>query len=125
VVVPLAEDDAYTYSYINSIYNASVEERQSYRRGRLHIDGVASPDIRAVEYFRWDGEPRQASDRYEQAAPPNDQSQLLIRVTPQYRQRLSGSRWAVDLGDRFGDALVRVVPERLPLAVAVLRGWRP
>ena len=125
VVVPLADGEPYTYSYVNSIYNAPVEERHIRSDGRLHIAAVASPDIRAVEYFRWAGEPRLVRDLYEQAAPPNDQPQLLIRVTPAYKQQLAGAAWHVDLAHEFADGLVRISPERLPLTVAVARGWRP
>jgi hypothetical protein len=125
VVVPMHEGQHYTYSYLNSVYRAPVEERHSYAGGRLHVLSVASPDIRAVEYFRWSGEPVQAGGIYEQAAPDNEQTQLLIRVTPQYQQRLAGAGWSIDLGSTFGDSLVRVWPERRPIAWALIRGWRP
>jgi len=125
VILPLGEEEPYTYSYINSIYNAAVEERHVRLDGKLHITGVASPDIRAVEYFRWPGEPGLVRDLYEQAAPPNDQQQLLIRVTPAYAQQLAGPHWRVDLAQEFADGLVRVSPERLPLTGAIARGWRP
>jgi hypothetical protein len=118
VLVPLDEGASYSYSYLNSVYNAPVDERHYRSSNKLHITRVVSPDIRAVEYFRWNGEPRPTGAVYEQEAPPNDQAQLLIRVTPQYRQRLAGAGWEVDLAETFGEGLVRVVPARLPLLAA-------
>ena len=123
ILVPLADGQTYTYSYVNSIYNAPVEERHVRSSERLRIQSAVSPDIRAVEYFRWEGEPHRAGSDYEQAAPANEQRQLVIRVTPQFHQRIAGPEWDVDLAERFGDGVVRVSPARLPLASALLRGW--
>ena len=50
---------------------------------------------------------------------------LNIRVTPRYEQRLAGDGWSVDLAERFGDGSVRITTERIPVALALLRGWRP
>ena len=125
LVVPLRDGQAYTYSYINSIYGAAVEERHFRSSDKLQVSSVASTDIRAVEYFRWEGEPRLHRDSYEQTAPPNSQSQLLIRVTAQYQQVLDGPGWRVDLARTFGEGVVRVSPQRLSVTAALLRGWRP
>jgi hypothetical protein len=125
LIVPVREGETYTYSYVSSIYNAPVEETHLRDGDKLKIASVASPDVRAVEYFRWDGEPRLAGAAYVQAAPANEGGYLLIRVTPQYNQRLAGAAWTVDLAESFGDGRVRVVPQKMPQAVALLHGWRP
>ena len=125
VVVSLSDGEPYVYSYVNSIYDAPVEERHLRVHDHLSITEVRSPDIRAVEYFRWDGRIRAAGGAYEQAAPPNQAGRLAIRVTPAYQQRLAGAGWTVDLAGTFGDGVVQVSPERLPILVALLRGWRP
>jgi hypothetical protein len=124
-LLPLDEGEAYSYEYINSIYRSSVEERH-YRAGdALHVESAASPEIKAVEYFRWAGDPRLVGGLYEQRAPANTQQQLRIQVMAAYQQRLVSPRWSVDLGREFGDGLVLVSPRRLPLAIAAWRGWRP
>jgi len=134
VVVPLGPAGFYTYSYINSVYDAPVEEVHLRADDGLRITSVFSADIRAVEYFRWDGEPQPVGGRYRQSAPPNDQPQLVIRVTPQYRQQITCGPsyvlfgdcdgWKVDLADQFGDGLVRVSPARMPWALVLLARWR-
>jgi hypothetical protein len=126
IVERLDDGEAYVYSYVNSVYEATVEERHVRRGDALQITGVQSADIRAVEYFRWDGEPVRDGALWLQQAPrANETPRLMIRVTPRYSQRIVGDRWDVDLAATFGDAVVSVTPGRMPLAVALLHGWRP
>jgi hypothetical protein len=121
----LADGDPFTYSYVNSVYNAPVDERQVRANDRLVVTSVRSPDIRALEYFRWDTPVASVDDAYLQTAPPNSADYLRIQVTPPYRQRLASQRWAVDLAETFGDGVVLVTPQRLPALSALLGGWRP
>jgi len=121
----LDDGDRYVYAYVSSVYEAPVEERHLRSNDRLRITSVRSTDLKAVEYFRWDGEIRRVGDGYEQDAPRNATRRLEIRVTPRYRQRLVGTRWTVDLAESFGDGIVLVTAERLPILSALLRGWRP
>jgi hypothetical protein len=123
--VRLDDGARYVYAYVNSIYGAPVEERHVRAGGTLAITAVRSTDLRAVEYFRWDGQPERVGDAYEQPAPSNTTPRLAIRVTPAYGQRLVGESWALDLADRFGDGIVTVSPGWAPLGFALLHGWRP
>ena len=124
-LVPLPEDSHYIYSYVNSVYETRVDERHVRIGDRIRVTGVRSADPRAVEYFRWPGEPLLVSGAYEQEAPPNYVAALNIRVTPRHEQRLAGDGWSIDLAELFGDGVVRVAPERIPVALALLLGWRP
>jgi hypothetical protein len=123
VVERLYDGGSYVYSYINSVYETPVEEEHVRHGDLVSIAGVRSPDIRAVEYFRWFGEPVRAGAFWHQAAPANEAPRLTIRVTPRYEQRIAGNGWDVDLAAAFGDGVVTVTPSRVPLAVAVLHGW--
>lgn len=124
-VVWLDDGDRYVYSYVHSVYGTLVEERHLRSNDRLRITSVRSSDIKSVEYFRWDGDIRRVGDGWEQDAPRNEARRLEIRVTPAYHQRLVGDRWSVDLAEWFGDGIVLITAERLPILTALLRGWRP
>ena len=124
-VVWLDDGDRYVYAYVNSVYDAEVEERHLRSNDRLRITSVRSSDIKAVEYFGWTGDIRQVAGGWEEDAPRNEQRRLEIRITPRYRQRLSGPRWTVDLAAVYGDGIVLVTAERVPVITALLRGWRP
>jgi hypothetical protein len=122
----LDDGETYIYSYLNSIYNAPVEEHHiRTNNGNLSIVSVRSTSYQAVEYFRWDSDIRRVADAWEQTAPPNQVRSLSIRVSPQYRHRLTSVRWTVDLGEKFGDGIVDVSPERLPVYLLLSRGERP
>jgi len=125
VAVALPDGGRYTYSYVNSIYGAQVRERHVRRGDELSISRVDSSDIRAVEYFRWDGEPARAGDQWSQAAPANSNQRLTIRITPRYDQRLAGNGWEIRLSEAFGDGVVEVSAGSTPVATALARGWRP
>ena len=121
----LDDGETYVYSYINSIYEAPVEEHHlRTNNGALSIVKVRSPSYQAVEYFRWDGDIRRVGNAWEQTAPPNETRRLTIRITPHYQQRLTSVRWTVNLAEKFGDAVVEISPERLPLYLLFLKEGR-
>lgn len=125
LTVPLGDGERLRYSYLQSVYQAPVVEEQERRANRFWVLRVRSPDLRAVEYFRWDGPVRRDGDAYIQDAPPNEVSQLVIRVTAANAQRLEGAHWAIDLPGQFGDeALVRVRLGDVPRLLALLRDRR-
>src|SRR5436190_1144234 len=65
-VARLDDREAYVYSYTNSVYDAPVFEQHQRSDDQLGITSVRSPDIRAVEYFRWEGDITRTDGAYEQ-----------------------------------------------------------
>ncbi len=123
--IRLADGEALTYSYRQSIYLVPVHEDLVRRDDRLALRRVRSADIRSVEYFRWDGNIVQDSEGlWTQDAPATEQRELVIRVVPQGEQRIRTAQATVDLIRDQGEGVVTVRPERWPLALAVLRGAR-
>jgi hypothetical protein len=120
-VRPLDDREAFIYSYIQSVYNVPVVEEQVRDDGLLRIVRVRSSDIKAVEYFRWDGPIRQDETGYVQDAPRYEVAQLLIRITAPNDQTIRTSRWSIELPSRFGETVVTVRPLWLPRAIALLR----
>jgi hypothetical protein len=118
---PLDDRESFTYSYIQSVYNVLVVEEQVRHDGLLRIVRVRSSDIKAVEYFRWDGVIRQEDAGYVQDAPRYEVAQLVIRITAPNEQTLRTQRWSLDLPSRFGETVVTVRPLWLPRAIAL---WR-
>lgn len=119
-VVPLGDGGRYEYSYQQSIYQVPVTEEHLRVADTLGIVRVRSVDLRAVEYFRWDGRIRRAGDEFVQDAPPNHVAALAIRVTREGAQRLRGTGFDVTLRDRFGENVVTVTPESVPALFALL-----
>ncbi len=125
LTVPLGEGERFRYSYLQSVYEAPVVEEQERRANGFHVLRVRSPELRAVEYFRWDGPVRRDGDTYVQDAPPSEVRQLVIRITAANVQRLEGAYWAIDLPAQFGDeTLVRVEVSDVPRILALLRDRR-
>lgn len=121
LVAPLDDGEALEYSYEQSIYLVPVFEEFVRAGDRLDLLRVRSPDLRAVEYFRWDGDIRQQEDGlFTQDAPPSDVTELVIRITPGRRQTLRTPRWTRDLDVSFGDSVVRVRAERRPRIVLLV-----
>jgi hypothetical protein len=121
LVAPLDDGEALEYSYEQSIYLVPVFEEFVRAGDRLDLLRVRSPDLRAVEYFRWDGAIRQQEDGlFTQDAPPSDVTRLVIRITPGRRQTLRTPRWTRDLDAAFGDSVVSVRAERRPRIVLLL-----
>ncbi|MDQ2950659.1 MAG: hypothetical protein M3R54_00180 [Chloroflexota bacterium] len=122
VVAPLDDLDALTYSYRQSIYDVPVYEEFERRGDALELLRVRSPDIRSVEYFRWDGDIVKGADGlWTEDAPPSEHTELVLRVAPLGQQRISTARWSYDLLPVFGEAVVTVRVERLAPAA---EWWR-
>ena len=117
---PLADGERYEYSYQQSIYQVPVIEEHVRTGDTLQIVRVRSRDLRAVEYFRWDGRIRQQGDEYLQDAPPNHVAALAIRITREGTQRLHGAHLDVSLRARFGEIVVTARPEHVPALFALL-----
>ncbi len=110
----LANGERYEYSYQQSIYQVPVIEEHVRDADTLRIVRVRSPDLRAVEYFRWDGRIRRDGDLFAQDAPPNGVGALVIRITTEGAQRLRGASFDVSLRDRFGETVVTLTPAFVP-----------
>lgn len=123
VVGRLDEGEALTYSYRQSIYDVPVYEEFVRAGDRIDLLRVRSPDIRSIEYFRWDGDiVRDARGNWTESAPPSEHAKLVIRVTPLGQQRVWSEHWSVDLLERFGESVVTVRVERRPLFTSVALG---
>lgn len=119
-VVPLASGERYQYSYQQSIYQVPVIEEHIRTGDTLGIVRVRSTDLRAVEYFRWDGRIDRAGADFVQDAPPNQVGALTIRITHEGTQRLRGARFDVMLRERFGEDVVTVTPVHVPALFALI-----
>ena len=122
----LGREEALQYSYRQSIYQVTVFEELARDGTGLRIQRVRSSDIRSVEYFGWKGEPAQSDGLWTEESPRTVavDPELVIRITPAGEQRLSTSRWHVDLRPRFGETVVHVRAEHHPWVVALLEGAR-
>jgi len=119
-VYPLADGERYEYSYQQSIYQVPVIEEHVRVGDTLQILRVRSRDLRAVEYFRWDGRIRQQGDEYVQDAPPNHVAALAVRITREGTQRLHGAGFDLALRGQFDEIVVTVRPEHVPALFALL-----
>jgi len=117
---PLADGARYEYSYQQSIYQVPVVEEHVRDGDTLRIVRVRSRDLRAVEYFRWDGQIRREGDEFVQDAPPNHVAALTIRITTEGTQRLRGAGFDIPMRSEFGETVVSVTPAYLPRAFALL-----
>ena len=117
---PLDDGARYEYSYQQSIYQVPVVEEHVREGDTLRIVRVRSHDLRAVEYFRWDGQIRHVGDEFVQDAPPNRVAALTIRITTEGTQHLSGPGFDVSLRDRFGETVVTVTPAYVPRILALV-----
>ena len=111
-----------SYSYRQSIYDVIVSEEFVRSADRLDMQSISAKDIRAIEYFRWDTPITQQHDTYFSKAPPTTVPELVIRITPLGQQRVRSGDWSIGLLPHFGESVVHVRPERLPLIVALVRG---
>ena len=123
VVGRLDEGEGLTYSYRQSIYDVPVYEEFVRAGDRVDLLRVRSPDIRSIEYFRWDGDIVQdGHGSWTEKAPPSEHAKLVIRVTPLGQQRVWSKHWSVDLLERFGESVVMVRVGRRPLVVYLALG---
>jgi hypothetical protein len=116
----LANGERYEYSYQQSIYQVPVIEEHVRVGDRLRIVRVRSRDLRAVEYFRWDGQVRREGDEFVQDAPPNEVEGLTIRITTEGTQRLRGTGFDISLRSEFGETVVSVTPAYVPRVLALI-----
>jgi hypothetical protein len=116
----LADGERYEYSYQQSIYVVPVVEEHVREGDTLRIVRVRSRDLRAVEYFRWDGQIRREGDEFVQDAPPNHVSSLSIRITTEGAQRLRGAAFDISLRAKFGETVVTVTPASAPRLLALI-----
>jgi len=116
----LADGERYEYSYQQSIYQVPVIEEHVREGDTLRIVRVRSRDLRAVEYFRWEGQIRREGDEFVQDAPPNRVGALTIRITTEGAQRLRGSGFDISLRDAFGENVVIVTPVSVPRALTLV-----
>jgi hypothetical protein len=121
LVLPLADGEALSYSYIQSVYDVLVVEEHERAGGLLRMDRVRSTDIKAVEYFRWSTPIRQEGRVFVEDAPPYLVPEFVIRITAPNAQTLRAGTWSLDLPARFGETVVTVRPRWLPRAIA---WWR-
>ena len=122
VVAPLDAGDTLIYSYRQSIYDVPVYEEFLRRDYTLDLLRVRSPDIRSIEYFRWDGDIVQAADGlWVEDAPPSEHPELVIRIAPLGQQRIASERWVYDLLPQFGESVVTVRVEHL---APIAEWWR-
>ena len=110
----------YEYSYQQSIYQVPVYEEHFRSGDALRIVRVRSTDLKAVEYFRWDGEIRREDDEFVQDAPANHVSSIAIAVTREGAQRLRGDGFDLVLRAEFGETVVTLAPTYVPRIVALL-----
>jgi hypothetical protein len=116
----LADGERYEYSYQQSIYQVPVIEEHVREGDTLRIVRVRSRDLRAVEYFRWDGAIRREGGEFVQDAPPNHVAALTIRITTEGTQRLRGAGFDISLRSQFGDTVVFVTPAHVPRVLALI-----
>jgi hypothetical protein len=110
----------YRYSYQQSIYQVPVIEEHLRAGDTLQAVRVRSRDLRAVEYFRWDGQIRRDGDEFVQDAPPNHVTSLAIAVTREGAQRLQGNGFDLALRAEFGETVVRLTPMYVPRLLAIV-----
>ena len=127
ILAPLDDGEAVTYSYRQSIYDVPVYEDFVRHGDAIDLQRVRSPDIRSVEYFRWEGG-RIVKDAgglwYEDAPPPTGHAELVLRVAPLGQQRWTSPRWSVDLLPRFGETVVTVRVTQRPRGLALIEAPR-
>jgi hypothetical protein len=116
----LADGERYEYSYQQSIYQVPVIEEHVRDGNTLRIVRVRSTDLRAVEYFRWDGQIRREGEEFVQDAPPNHAAALTIRITTEGTQRLHGAGFDISLRSQFGETVVSVTPAYVPRLLALM-----
>jgi hypothetical protein len=119
-VYALADGERYEYSYQQSIYQVPVIEEHAREGDTLRIVRVRSRDLKAVEYFRWDGPIRREGDEFVQDAPANHVAALTIRITTEGMQRLHGAGFDLSLRSQFGEAVASVTPTHVPRVVALI-----
>jgi hypothetical protein len=116
----LADGAPYEYSYQQSVYQVPVIEEDMRAGDTLRVVRVRSRDLRAVEYFRWDGQIRREGDEFVQDAPPNRVTTIAIAVTREGAQRLRGAGFDLLLRTELGETVVTLTPTYAPRLLALI-----
>jgi hypothetical protein len=116
----LADGARYEYSYQQSVYQVPVIEEDMRAGDTLRVVRVRSRDLRAVEYFRWDGQIRREGDEFVQDAPPNHLTRIAIAVTREGAQRLRGAGFDLLLRTELGETVVTLTPTYAPRLLALI-----
>lgn len=126
VLAPLDEGEALTYSYRQSIYEVPVYEEFVRHGDAIDLLRVRSPDIRSIEYFRWeDGRILQdAGGLWYEDAPPSQHEELVIRIAPLGQQRMTTPRWSLEMLPLFGETVVTVRVGQRPFALTLTEAAR-
>lgn len=125
VLAPLDGGEPLTYAYRQSIYEVPVYEDFVRHGDVIDLQRVRSPDIRSVEYFRWESGQivRNADGLWEESAPPpTAHRELVLRLAPLGEQRLVTSRWSYTLLPLFGETVVTVRVASRPRAQLLFGG---
>lgn len=123
VTLPLT-GATFTYRYRQSIYDVPVREELRTVGDRIRIDRAYSPDLRALEYFRWPGAARSADGELEWTAPENASDGLDLVVAKDGDQTIDTGARRLALGSSFGEgARVRVRAAQRPLFLWLRALW--
>jgi hypothetical protein len=117
----LPADGTFTYRYRQSVYETMVEEELRVEAGGIRVVRARSEDRRALEYFRWPGEPYQDGHTLAQDAPALTSPALEIRVSPGAQQTITADGRTLRLEDTFGATSVVVRPTRVSPLTALLQ----
>lgn len=111
-------DTAFTYTYRQSIYDAPVREHLRVKPDGIVIERASSPDLRALEYFRWPGEAGSAGGTLEWQAPPlASVPEVSLAVVERGEQELDTGLRRLSLEDAVGTGSATVKPGHRPLAL--------
>lgn len=111
-------DTAFAYTYRQSIYDAPVREHLRVKPDGIVIERASSPDLRALEYFRWPGEATPSGATLEWQAPALASApRLSLAVVERGEQELDTGLRRVRLEDAVGTGSATVTAAYRPLAV--------
>lgn len=111
-------DTGFAYTYRQSIYDAPVREHLWVKPDGIVIERASSPELRALEYFRWPGEATPAGATLEWQAPPLPAvPHLSLAVVEHGEQELDTGVRRVRLEDAVGTGSATVKATYRPLAM--------
>jgi hypothetical protein len=118
VLLPM-RDTAFAYTYRQSIYDSPVREHLRVAQGGIVIERASSPDLRALEYFRWPGEATAVSSGLvEWRAPALEPlGHLSLAIVERGEQELDTGVRRIRLEDAIGTGSATVTPAYRPLAM--------
>lgn len=111
-------DTTFEYTYRQSIYDAPVREHLRVKPDGIVIERASSPELRALEYFRWPGEATPSGTTLEWQAPPLVSApEISLGVVERGEQELNTGIRRVRLEDAVGTGGATVRPGYRPLAL--------